>query len=65
MEDATPSSSAATAAASASASPPSPFLPALVRCCVLFGLYPNREGSGVAEGHLVALEEMMPKGMFG
>jgi 8-oxo-dGTP pyrophosphatase MutT (NUDIX family) len=40
------------------------FLPALVRCCVLFGLYPNREGSGVAEGHLVALEEMRAQGLF-
>ena len=39
-----------------------PFLRASVRLCTLFGLYPNCFGSGVAEGHLVALEEMREKG---
>jgi ADP-ribose pyrophosphatase YjhB (NUDIX family) len=58
-------SSSSTATTGASEEPvQQQFLPALVRCCVLFGLYPNREGSGVAEGHLVALEEMREQGLF-
>ena len=40
------------------------FLPATVRSCALYGLYPNRHGSGLAEGHLVALEEMRATGRF-
>ena len=61
VDSASPLDSASAAASTAAA--PS-FLPAFVSCCSLFGLYPNRFGSGMAEGHLVALEEMRAQGWF-
>lgn len=54
----------ASSASSATGGDSSSFLPGHVRCCALFGLYPNRSGSGMAEGHLVALEEMRALGIF-
>jgi len=49
---------------SSTSDPSPPFLPARIRACTLYGLYPNREGSGVAEGHLFALEAMRELGLF-
>ena len=62
--DAAPDAFPTTAVAAAATAPADPFLPARMRCCALFGLYPNRAGSGMAEGHLVALEEMCALGIF-
>lgn len=58
------SSAPAAPSATSAASAPSAFLPAFVPCCALYGLYPNPSGSGMAEGHLVALEEMRARGLF-